>query len=371
MRVGKYSVKGSPAFDALIDRHMQRIADEVWTSSYSKHWKALVLLGGYGRGEGTPQIEKDGAERPFNDYDLIVVTDKIGPLIKGALKHLEKRLTAELGLPVDLYPYLKKNLPRCEFSLLNYEMKYGHMVIRGDENILDRMPNYPHDQIPLSEGTRLLMNRGKLLLDIKTRLSTGRPLSREEHRRFLKFLFKANLAFGDCALLMRGAYDISYAVKKKRIQSLDFGHLDDSRDIIDAYLQAVEFKEYGDFQPLETANLHMLFAGTEQRFRNFFLWYEQRRLNRKFHSIKKYAHTFPSLGNEGFALKNAIHNLRTFGISALPDVFAHPRLRLYAAIALLLAEHTDPSEVRWILRSRQASFEGLSEDFRKLQQTFS
>lgn len=82
MRVGKYSVKGSPAFDALIDRHMQRIADEVWTSSYSKHWKALVLLGGYGRGEGTPQIEKDGAERPFNDYDLIVVTDKIGPRLR-------------------------------------------------------------------------------------------------------------------------------------------------------------------------------------------------------------------------------------------------------------------------------------------------
>lgn len=369
--MGKYSLKGSPAFDELIDTHMKRIADEVWTSSYSKHWKALVLLGGYGRGEGTPLIGKDGIERPFNDYDLIVVTNKITPLVKGALKHLEKRLTAELGLPVDLYPYLKKNLPKCEFSLLNYEMKYGHMVIRGDQNILSRMPDYPHDQIPFSEGTRLLMNRGKLLLDIKRRLSTGSPLTREEHQRFLKFLFKTNLAFGDCALLMRDAYDLSYSVKKERIKSLEFNNFDDTQGIIEAYCQAVEFKENGNFQPLENANVHMLFDETERRFRSFFLWYEQRRLNRKFHTIKKYAHTFPNLGNEGDALKNAAHNLRYFGLGALPDLFIHPRLRLYGAIALLLAEHVDPNEVRWMLRSRQGAFEGLTEDFYKLQQKFS
>jgi len=350
---------------------MKRIADEVWTSSYSKHWKAMVLLGGYGRGEGTPLIGKDGTERPFNDYDLIVVTDRIGPLIKGALKHLEKRLTAELGLPVDLYPYLKKDLPRCEFSLLNYEMKYGHMVIRGDENILSRMPDYPHDQIPLSEGTRLLMNRGKLLLDIKRRLMDRTPLTREEHRRFLKFLFKANLAFGDCALLMRGEYDISYTVKKERIRSLDLSHFDDASEIIQEYSKAIAFKESGNFQPLETANIHMLFDETEQRFRRFFLWYEQRRLNRKFHTVKKYAHAFPNIGNEGSALKNAVHNLRTFGVGALPFLFTHPRLRLYGAIALLLAEHVDPNEVRWMLRSQQASLDGLCEDFCELQQRFS
>ena len=371
MHVGKYSVKGSPAFDALIDRHMQRIADEVWTSSYSKHWKALVLLGGYGRGEGTPLIAKDGTELPFNDYDLIVVTDRINPLIKGALKHLEKRLTAELGLPVDLYPYLKKNLGTCEFSLLNYELKHGHMVIRGDEKILDRMPDYPHSQIPLSEGTRLLMNRGKLLLDIKRRLATKEPLTPEERQRFIKFIFKANLAFGDCALLMRNAYDISYTVKKERIKNLDLNGLSDTRGIINAYQRAIEFKEYGDFQPLETTNVHMWLDEAVQHFQDVFLWYEQRGLNRKFRDIKKYAHAFPRLGNEGTPLKNAVHNLKTFGIGALPHLFVHPRIRLYPAIALLLNDHTDPAEIRWLLRSRQNTFDGLCEDFVRLQQRFS
>ncbi|MBC8206569.1 MAG: hypothetical protein ISR85_01915 [Kiritimatiellales bacterium] len=369
--MGKYSVKGSPAFDALIDRHMQRIADEVWTSSYSKHWKALVLLGGYGRGEGTPLIGRNGQEMPFNDYDLVVVTDRIDPLILGALKHLEQRLTAELGLPVDLCPYLKKNLPKCEFSLLNYEMKYGHMVIRGDEKILGRMPDYPHDQIPLSEGTRLLMNRGKLLLDIKRRMTVGAPLTPEERRRFIKFIFKANLAFGDCALLLRDAYDISYTVKKERIKHLGLDGLNDARGVISAYLRAVDFKEYGDSQPLETANIHIWLDEALRHFQDVFLWYERRGLNRKFRNIKTYARAFPHLGNEGSALKNAAHNLKTFGFGAFPHLFVHPRIRLYPAIALLLNDHTDPADVRWLLCSKQGTFDGLCDDFVKLQQRFS
>jgi predicted nucleotidyltransferase len=329
--VGKYSVKGSPAFDTLIDRHMQRIADQVWTSSYSKHWKALVLLGGYGRGEGTPLIGKDGTEQPFNDYDLVVVTDKITPLIRSALKHLEKTLTAELGLPVDLFPYLERNLPRCEFSLLNYEMKYGHMVIRGDENILSKMPEYPHKNIPLSEGTRLLLNRGKLLLDIKLRLNTGVPLTSEERRRFIKFIFKANLAFGDCILLMRNTYDISYTVKKERLDAIASESMTSAKEIAEAYRTAIKFKEHGDFQPLETANIHMWLDEACRRFREVFFWYEQRRLNWKFKNSKKYAHSFPYLGKEGTPLKNAVHNLRAFGFGAFPHLFTHPRIRLYVA----------------------------------------
>ena len=369
--MGKYSVRGSEKFDALLDRHMQRIADEVWSSSYSRHWKALVLLGGYGRGEGTPLIDKDGNEKPFNDYDLIVVTNRIDSLVKGALKHLEKRLTAELGLPVDLYPYLKRNLPKCEFSLLNYEMKYGHLVVRGDEKILSRMPDYPHDAIPLSEGTRLLMNRGKLLLDIKTRLATKEPLSREERMKFIKFIFKANLAMGDCALLMRNEYDISYTVKKERIQKTDLRGIEDPRGLIAAYLNAVEFKETGNFRPYETANVHAWLDTAVQRYLDVFLWYERRTVNRKFRNPKKYAQSFPDLGNEGSPLKNILLNLRAFGPAALPHLTTHPRIRLYPAIALLLDDTSDLTIARKLLCSGYETFSGLCDDFRALQMRFS
>ena len=369
--MGKYSIHGSPAFDKLVDQHMQRIADEVWTSSYSKHWKALVLIGGYGRGEGTPLIEKNGEEAPFNDYDLVVVTNRTGPLIRGALKHLEKRLTAEIGLPVELCPYLKRNLPKCEFSLLNYEMKYGHKVIRGNEKILKRMPNYPHNQIPLSEGTRLLMNRGKLLLEAKQRLTVSSSLTAEERRKFIKFILKANLAFGDCALLMRKAYDTSYAIKKERIKDLDLSGLDDARDIVNAYLRAIELKEGGNFRTLETVNIHMWLNEAMIHFQKVFLWHEQRVLNRKFRDANKYADAFPHLGNEGSPLKNAVHNLRTFGFGALPHLFVHPRIRLYAVIAPLLTGRANLNKIRGILCSQEGTFDGLCDNFIRIQQHFS
>lgn len=369
--MGKYSVKGSPAFDARIDADMRRIADAVYASRFSKHWKALVLLGGYGRGEGSPMIGPGGEELPFNDYDLIVVTDSIDPLLKRELKQLEKKLSEELNLPVDLYPYLAAMLPKCEFSLLNYEMKYGHRVIRGDKNILEAMPAYPHNAIPLSEGTRLLMNRGKLLLDIKRRLARPDPLTQEERRRFLKFMFKADLAFGDCALLLRDAYDLSYTVKRHRLPEIDLSGLNDARVFVSAYNHAVDFKERADFQVLENHNVHLRFAETVRRYEEFFLWYERRRLNRKFPTPEKYARSFPYLGKEGSPLKNAIHNLRTFGPGILPFGFAHPRLRLYAALPLLLAKHADREEIRWLLHSRQSGFEELCQSFCALQQRFS
>ncbi len=383
--MGKYSVHGSAEFDALIDAHMKRIAEVVYASIYSKHWKALVLFGGYGRGEGTPMIQGSGVrsqgsgvggqgsdvEQPFNDYGFLVVTHSIDPLIKRSLKKMEARLSEELGLLVVLRPTLKRSLKRRDFTLSNYEMKLGHRVIRGNENILSNMPDYPPDQIPLSEGTRLLMNRGKRLLEIKMRMSSGKPLTHEEHFLFIKYIFKAHLAFGDCALLLRGAYDISTAVRKERIREIDLNGLPDGRGMAEDYRRAIDFKDRAFFQPLETVNLHVWFDETARRFEEVFLWHERRRLNRKFRTPKKYAHGFPNLGNEGSALKNAAQNLRTFGPLGPSTLFTHPRLRLYAALPLLLAPHADQDEIRWILRSRQSSLEGLYEAFEALHRKFS
>jgi len=369
--MGKYSLNGSSEFDALIDAHMERIAEVVYGSIYSKHWKAMVLIGGYGRGEGTPLIGPNGEERPFNDYSFLVITNFVDPLVRKALKKRAASLSEELGLTVVLRPELKRSLKRCDVTLSNYEIQRAHRVIRGNKNILSNMPDISPNQIPLSEGTRLLMNRGKRLLDMKLRMSSGKPLTHEEHHLFIKYIFKAHLAFGDCALLLRGAYDPSTAVRRERINEIVLTSLPDGRDIAGAYRRAIDFKDRAYFQPLETVNLHVWLDETVQRFKEVFLWYERRRLNRKFQSPKKYAHAFPNLGNEGSLLKNAGHNLRTFGLGALPNLFTHPRIRLYAALPLLLATHANQEDIRWLLCSPQSTLEGLCELFDSLHQKFS
>ncbi|MBI9021106.1 MAG: hypothetical protein JEZ10_07620 [Verrucomicrobia bacterium] len=369
--MGTYSVNGSPSLDARIDAHLERIADVVYSSTYFKQWKALVLRGDYGRGEGGRHIGLNGEELPFGEYNLMVVTRALNPLIERTLERMEGLLSEELGMTVRLCPALARSLTHCECSLLNYETKQGHRVIRGKETILSKMTDYAPNRIPLSEGTRLLMNRCAPLLDIKNRLGSGIPLTPREHRRFLQAIFAANLAFGDCALLMCGAYDSSAAVKKRRIGEVDLQGLRGGPGLAEAYRRILDFKERGSFQPLESENIHALFADTTERFGNVFLWYERRRLNRKFRTLEKYARTFPHLGNEGQPLKNAVLNLREFGLGAPPGLFAHPRLRLYAALPLLLlTPHPDRGEIRWLLRSNRSTIEDLCDVFYSLQKHF-
>ncbi len=264
--MSKYTIKGSSALDNKIDSDLQRIAEMA-----APFCLAGVLLGGYGRGEGTPFIHPNGSQSPFNDYDLIVVVDTLDHTVRQNFQSTEIQLSQELGLPVDLYPYLLSELPSREFSMLNYEMKYGHKVVWGDKDILATLPNYPHDALPLSEGSRLLMNRGKLLLDIQQRLANPKPLNDAERIRFIKFIFKVRLALGDCALLAAGQYDIAYAVKKKRIT--DLIEFPDRDAVIAGYLAAIALKEWGDYSALEPFDLPAELEATRALFLRFFPGY--------------------------------------------------------------------------------------------------
>lgn len=277
--MSRYTLKGSADLDAKIDADLRRI-----TEAASPYGLAGILLGGYGRGEGTPFIHPDGSQSPFNDYDLVVIVDQLDRKIRQKFLALEKQLTAELGLPVDLYPYHNSHLRRCEFSLLNYEMKLGHKVIWGTETILDAMPDYPHDAIPPSEGSRLLLNRGKLLLDIQQRLAKPTPLSNEERVRFIKFMFKVRLALGDCALLAAHQYDLLYATKKTRIQQIR--KCPDRDVIIAGYVHAIALKEWGNYHALEPVDIPAEFELLRANFLCFLPWYQAQ--------VPAYKHTAPA-----------------------------------------------------------------------------
>ncbi len=311
--MSRYTVKGSAELDARIDADLASIAEYA-----GPFCVAGVLLGGYGRGEGTPLINPGGSQSPFNDYDLIVVVEELNGNVRQKFQALEVQLTDALGLPVDLYPYLRRDLPTAEFSLLNYEMKYGHKVVWGEASILDALPDYPHEAIPPYEGSRLLLNRGKLLVDIKQRLANPEPLTDQERTRFIKFIHKALLACGDCALLASGQYDISYTTKKERIQNM--GSCPDRDFVIDGYLKAIALKEWGDFQALETYDIAAEFNRVREVFLLFLSWY------RKQYSM-----------NECSVAKAIALNLHVNG-RPLPR---HPRRYLYDALPLLLAEETD------------------------------
>lgn len=325
--MSRYTNRGSADLDAQIDAQLARIAERA-----APHALAGVLIGGYGRGEGTPFIHPDGSQAPFNDYDLVVVVDALNTNVRQTFRTLEKQLTDELGLPVDLCPYRLSHLRKCEFSLLNYEMKNGHTVIWGNENILAALPDYPSNAIPLSEGTRLLLNRGKLLLDIQQRLAHPEPLGTEERIRFIKFSHKVLLAFGDCALLLAGQYDVSYAVKKVRYPAI--GNCPDRDFIVEGYLRAIKLKEWGDFESLKDSDLDAEFQTVREVFLRFMPWYRTH-----------------CSGREGSAIRNIALNLkwnRRFCTT-------HPREPLYDAVMDLLQGKPSISAERFYQLQRRFS----------------
>lgn len=376
----KYTLKGSEKLDQKIDADMREIFEAVSASEYASDYSALILLGGYGRGEGTPFINYEGRERdpvqqPFNDYDLVVVVERLNDEIRADLQGFERALSDKLGLPVDLYPYLRRDLPNCEFSLLNYELKYGHMVVWGDEHILDAMPEYKHAELPLSEGMRLLLNRGKLLLDIKRRLKNDSPLSASERICFLKFFFKEMLAFGDCALLINNAYDLSYRKKKTLIENVDMDGLSASAEIVASYKRAIDFKEWGDFRLLDDIDIQTEFERVRDLFIKFYLWYEGRRLSGDCARSEQHAHLLFQNANECNWLKALAYNLswlrkRAIGMS-VRDLFSHPRLRMYVALPLLLEKDSDIERIDEILFLSGKDFEQASAEFYAMQKRYS
>lgn len=372
--MSKYTVKASHRFDARVDADMRRIADAVAASPHAAVFRALILLGGYGRGEGTPFIV-NGEQLPFNDYDLVVVSAPLSPALRSAVKahlrDLERRLSEAIGLPVDLCLYPADTLGSAEFSLLNYEMKHGHRVVWGDPAILNRMPEYRHDGIPLSEGTRLLLNRGKLLLDVRRALAGGAPLTPEDRIRWWKFLLKAWLAFGDCALLIHGDYNIRYTIKQERILRYRTADVPDPDTLVEGYLHAIALKEWGDFAPLEQRDLAAELERTRRYFLVFLEWYEQRRTGVGLADPGRYAAALLRRGRECGAVKALALNLALLKTRAVRNGAAlmcvHPRARLYLALPRLLGDEDRSAELVSMLAAASGERTAVEDAFYRLR----
>lgn len=118
--------------------------------------RALVLTGGFARGEGGV---RDG--RPQNDYDFVAVRS-VGPS-RVPYPTMAAELERRLGLHIDLAPVAAWRLPYVARSIFWYETARRGRVLWG-EPVLDRIPVQKTAQLDPREGLRLLVNRAAGLL---------------------------------------------------------------------------------------------------------------------------------------------------------------------------------------------------------------
>ena len=250
----RYTPDGKPAAEQRIAADQRLIGDAVAALVGDQHFRALVMIGGYARGEGGIAWQQ-GQPAPYNDYDYFVV---VQGLKRSKLSQLQSRLAAlaeqledQVGVEVDLAILRRESLPTIPPSLMFAEMLWGHRVVAGAPGVLRDMPDMPISDLPLGEYTRLMLNRGALLL-LNQQAIIQQPSQREQDRdRFIKYLFKATLACGDARLAAAGTYHPLYRVKWQRLQQLP----DVPNELLQQYEQALTAKFYPDSKQFANIDL--------------------------------------------------------------------------------------------------------------------
>ena len=340
----RFTLDGDAAVEARIARDQVVVARAVTALLQPPAFRGLVLMGGYGRGEGG-YVWRAGNPEPYNDYDYFVVVRGLSRAAREALSRdlaaAAKALEAKVGVEVDFALLREERLPAAEYSLMNAEMLWGHRVVAGEPNVLAAMPPMPFTGLPLGEFTRLLLNRGSLLLMNQQRLAASEALDAEAREVFFKFLFKAVLACGDARLAGYRRYHPSYVAKAERLKALDWLG---KADFLGLYQQAWEHKfhpDYGQFHQEDPIAWQGRVVGL---WLETLRWFEQVRTALIIPDWTVYGSPrFPKAqgGRDWGGLRNAAITLRDFGLAELLRdprwSLRYPRERLISALPLLLA----------------------------------
>jgi hypothetical protein len=307
-----------------------------------KKLAAIVLGGGYGRGEGGV-LRTEAGDQPYNDLEFYVFLrgnrlwqeHRFGRM----LHHLGERLSVDAGLQIEFKLDCADRWRRRPVSMFSYDLASGHRVIFGDESVFQGCGHHLEAAaIPLSEATRLLFNRcsGLLLAREKLRKSV---FTSEEADFVGRNLAKMKLALGDAVLTAFGQYHWSARERQRRLATLSAAELRPWLAKIQAYHAAgLRFKLHPRRVRKEVDEFDAEHRRLTELALQLWLWIEGRRLNQHFLSASDYALSSTDKCPETPAWRNYLVNLRTFGPRAAvaPMSWRYPRERLFHALTLLL-----------------------------------
>ncbi len=277
-----YTRLADPRLELRIENDLGFVVDQIRREVPACRLGAIVLGGGYGRGDGGVRSTADGP-RPFNDYDLFVVLRRRSPFAKSrtrrAIEKLRPDLERVVELPVELSVITVAELRRSPTTLMLFDLLHGNRVLWGELSLREEMPESWQAELPLIEGARLLVNRGSLLAHCKSAMFGGRPRDAAERERLVKYLNKAIVACGDAVLIARGRYVTN---SDQRIASLREVALPPGSAVDPLrgwYEHAIQSRRNGSEQtPPDCSGLEDFFHRVWELFELVHRWFECRRL---------------------------------------------------------------------------------------------
>ncbi len=215
-----YHFSSNPQGNDLVTDHVKKISQFI-EDKLGEGLSALVLAGSFGRGEGSVYQHDDGRVEPINDYDFLIVLASFAPAIaRETLAEWELECSGITGMRwIDFSALSESRLSKLPLTQANYDLKFGGQVVAGREDILDAIPEYRSEELPLKEAQVLLTTRFWCFIGIKPQaILNGEGGATSDDQRFvLQQLSKALIASGDSLLMLNGQYRVKYAEKALRV----------------------------------------------------------------------------------------------------------------------------------------------------------
>jgi len=206
--MGKYTIQNIKNLDAKIEKDLNVVKTKL-LEAYGKNIIAIILTGGFGRGEGSFLSNKHGVF-PFNDYDLLIVTRN--RLSKQRLSDVSKSLAREIGIRfVDIGAITLSNFRKMPLSVFSFDLG-SSIILYGPENILGELPAYDATQIKIEEAGIFLRNRLICFFELTPDnfFSDKNILDKGARKDFILQISKAIIAATEAYLIKEKKYCSSY-----------------------------------------------------------------------------------------------------------------------------------------------------------------
>jgi hypothetical protein len=365
----RFTLDGDAALEGQLEQTCARVLSGIRGLIPAGRLEAVLLGGGYGRGEGGV-LRGPAGDRPYNDLEFYVAIRGNRHLnefrFHRRLEVLAEILTHLADVEVEFKITSLAELAARPVSMFSYDLVAGHRLLWGDPE-LPRQAIWNHhrhpEAIPAAEATRLLMNRCSGLLFARAKLEAD-PLTGAEADFVRRNIAKAQLACGDAVLAAEGKYHWSCRERHRRLELLAAAEPSPWLEAVRLHHRAgVEFKLHPSSAPIGKPELLARHAEVTELARQCWLWLESRRLGRPFASVRAYAEDAVDKCPGSSPLLDFLLNLRADQLRprTRTHLWRHPRQRIFHSLALLLWEPavaTDPKlrrRVRGELNARTAA----------------
>ncbi|PWU21619.1 MAG: hypothetical protein C5B50_01285 [Verrucomicrobia bacterium] len=219
----RFTIDGSEELEEYLNSLCERVSRGIQVIIPSRRLDAIVLGGGYGRGEGGV-LKTEQGDQPYNDLEFYVFTAGNSMLNErryGArLESLSQKLSSKAGLHVEFKIASLAEFERGRITMYSHDLVAGHHIVRGPADLFKNCRHHlKANEIPPSEATRLLLNRCTGLLLAKGMLRRS-SLDPEQADFIGRNIAKAQLALGDAILAAFGQYDQSCIKRHKRLADM-------------------------------------------------------------------------------------------------------------------------------------------------------